>query len=364
MMNKLRKNNNISFHDKLDKRISIALMSTFVILTIQYFILIVFNFMDTNAGTLIQNFSKVFVGLVYLSVLPLVLKSDLMKIIKTYFLVIFVILLHYAFYIENRIYIERILFPIMFMNLPAFVYSLCIKDFKKLKEIMTKASYIVFLTCLVLWLFIISGQVNIGLYSMALSYYILLPTIIFLDKLMDRFSFFNFGLSLLSLLMILTLGSRGAILCIIVFVLLKFIKKEGKRTYRSVLIYLSLVCSGLVFIIYRDKVIMTIYNLLFQLGLSSRTLLLFLQDGVHLSGRDEIYTNVIQEILKSPVFGIGLAGDRRFLDGSYVHNFFIEILGNFGLIIGSLLSILLILIVAKAICNSDKSKSEKYRVLL
>ena len=68
------------------------------------------------------------------------------------------------------------------------------------------------------------------------------------------------------------------------------------------------------------------YSQLLHYGFHSRTLYLFLNDrGVYLSGRFSIYQNIFAEILKNPILGIGLAGDRRITDGVYAHNIFIEV---------------------------------------
>ena len=96
--------------------------------------------------------------------------------------------------------------------------------------------------------------------------------------------------------------------------------------------------------------------MLLHVGVRSRTLLLFLQDGVHLSGRDIIYRGVMAEIIESPWLGIGIAGDRRVLSGGYTHNFFIELIGNFGFILGILVSVGIIILIIKALIIKDRDK--------
>ena len=62
-----------TFND--DKKISIALMAFYVILMIQYFILIFFN-LETNvtSASRIQLISKILVGVLFLYALPIVWK--------------------------------------------------------------------------------------------------------------------------------------------------------------------------------------------------------------------------------------------------------------------------------------------------
>ena len=67
------------------------------------------------------------------------------------------------------------------------------------------------------------------------------------------------------------------------------------------------------------------------------------------------------EIYKKPITGIGIAGDRRILDGSYVHNFFIELIGNFGLIIGFIISIGIVLLIIRSLITKN---NEKYELII
>lgn len=43
--------------------------------------------------------------------------------------------------------------------------------------------------------------------------------------------------------------------------------------------------------------------------------------------------------MKSPIVGLGLAGDRLLI-GGYVHNFFVEVLSHFGVVVGLIVLIM------------------------
>lgn len=338
-----------------DKRISIALMSSFVILTIQYLILIYFNLLESSIGSNIQLLSKGLVGIIYIYAFPSTLKRSRIRFIVVNFIALFAFLIHFVIFPANRDHIVDLLFPFFFMCLPTFVYTLSIQNFAIFEEAMRKSSYIVFITGLLLGVLIFSRKASVGSYSMSLSYYMLLPALLFLDKLMERFSLKTFIPLILSLLIILSLGSRGAILCILVFIFFKFFSPYFKKSYKKIIIRVALLMIGFIILIFLDNIIESLYNFLLSFGINSRTLILFLEDGVHLSGRDTIYKNTIAEILKSPLIGIGIAGDRRITDG-YAHNFFIEMIGGFGLIIGSIICISIIFLVIKSLLTKDKEK--------
>nr|WP_312579452.1 O-antigen ligase family protein [Sedimentibacter sp.] len=339
-----------------DRKISIALMASFVILTIQYLVLIYFNLIATSIGSSIQLLSKGLVGLIYIYALPTALKRSLNKFLKVYLIAVFIFLLHYLIFPENREYIIDLLFPFFFTSLPAFIYALSIRDFGVLKSIMKKASYIVFVFGLFLGLVIFLGRSSVGVYSMSLSYYMLLPAIMFLDELLDELSLKTLLFTVLSLIIILALGSRGAILCVVVFVLLKFIRPNSKRTYKRAIGHFSLFGLGILAFIFFEQIIMNIYNFLLRFGISSRTLILFLRDEVSLSGRDRIYETIIKEITGNPIVGIGIAGDRPLFTSGYVHNIFFEILADFGIILGFFLSLGIILLTIKSLFIKDRAK--------
>lgn len=213
-----------------DKKISIAIMSPFAILVIQYFILIVFNLTGTSLGETVQLISKVLVGVFFLLAFPSVLRRSKLKLTGIYFFAIFIFLLYFLIFPENREYLRGLVFPVFFISLPAFVYSLSIYDLLTFKETMKKTGYIVFSLGVLLSMFVILGKATIEIYSMPLSYYILMPTIIFLDQLMEKYTLNSLILSSISLLIILSFGSRGALLCI--FILLKLLRPGVSKTHK------------------------------------------------------------------------------------------------------------------------------------
>lgn len=249
-----------------------------------------------------------------------------------------------------------LVFPFFFMSLPAFVYALSLRDFEVFKIVMKKSGYVVFSVGLLIGILVLTGRSSVGAYNMGLSYYMLLPTILFLDELMDKFSLKTLVLAGISLLIILALGSRGAILCIIVFIILKFVRPNSKRTYKRALGHISIICVGVVALIFMEQILMSIYNFLLRFGINSRSLILFTRENVYLSGRDRIYENVLSEILGNPILGIGIAGDTRIIGNSYVHNFFIEVVGNFGVVFGVILSIALIILIVKSLISKNYNR--------
>lgn len=339
-----------------DKKISVAIMSSLAILTIQYLILTYFNLIGTSNASRIQLLSKMFVGFFYIIALPIVFKRNKFKFAGVYFISIFIFLLNYLFFRENWIYLKTIIFPFFFTCLPSLIYSYSINDWSVLKDIMRKTSLIVFIVGAIIGALVFTNRAFVGVYSMALSYYMLLPTIVYMDEFLEKFTVRSIIIVLISLIIILALGSRGAIMCFGVFVILKLITTKKKLNYKTILIYIIIIALVIIILLFLDTILENLNNFLLQFGIHSRSIHLFLRDDVYLSGRDYLYEEMIEQIKNNPIFGIGLAGDRRVI-GGYAHNIIIEILANFGIILGSILVFLLAIITFKTLFSKNKEVS-------
>jgi hypothetical protein len=335
-----------------DKKISIAIMSSFAILTIQYLILIAFELINTTVGNNIQLISKVIVGILYFMALPTVWKRNKIKFIGVYFISIFIFLLNYLLFQENWVHLTGIIFPFFFTCLPSFVYSYSINDWSVLKNVMKKTSLIVFTVGFIITILVFTGRASVGAYSMSLSYYMLLPAVFFFDDFLDGFQIKSIAVSLASILIILSLGARGPLMCIGVFLILKLFNIRNKLTFRNILIYVVIVAIILVGLFIFDTLLDNLNNLFLQFGIRSRTISLLLKDNLHLSGRDSLYKEMMQSIGDNPIFGTGLAGDRRVI-GTYSHNIVIEVLSGFGIIIGGILILLLAIICYKSLFSKN-----------
>jgi len=339
-----------------DNKISIAIMSSFAILTLQYLILIYFNLIGTPSAYRIQLISKIVVGFFYIIALPTVLRRNKFKFLAVFFISIFIFLLNFLLFNENWIFLKDVIFPYFFTCLPSLIYSYSISDWNVLESVMKKTSLLVFIIGSIIGILVFSNRASIGTYSMAFSYYMLLPTIVHIDEFLEKFTFKSIFVVSVSLIIILALGSRGAILCVGVFVILKLVQMGKKLSYKTIFIYVIILFLIATFLLLFDTILQNLYDFLLQFGIRSRSIALFLRDDVHLSGRDRLYEDMIQEILDNPVFGIGLAGDRRVI-GGYSHNIFIEVISDFGIIIGGILVLVLAIISYQTLFSQNKMLS-------
>ncbi|MBK1407228.1 O-antigen ligase family protein [Staphylococcus hominis] len=336
-----------------DKNYSIAIMTPFVILTIQYFLLANISTLGIDIEAIIQLLSKVIVGIILSYTIIKLMKTNKILIILVYLFALTLFLIQYIIFIENRLYVKELIFPIFFMCLPLFVISLNIKNINTLMSVMKKSSFIIYFFSIVLSIEDLIGIVNIGDYSGPLSNYLLIPTLVFLNKSIEKLSIKYLFLSIVSIFFILILGSRGAILCITVFIILKIMFLNGKNKFYNLLIKVVVIVFVSLFIFNYKAILYELYLFLVNNNIESRTIQLFLSDELYLSGRDSIYIVLIKYIIEHPIMGFGIGGDRRILSGEavYAHNILIEVIGNFGLLIGLFVLFVLFTIILYALFN-------------
>lgn len=327
---------------KSDKLICLALFAPMVVLMIQYFFLVYFNLLDTAIGIRLQLISKLIVAFLFLPAFPFIIRRNFGKLFFVFVVSLLVFSIYYLAFPQNGEYIRSLFFPFFFISLPVLIYTLCIKDFVIFNKLMRISAVIIFLfgTCLAFIVFL--GRASFGAYSMTFSYYMLLPSIVFIDEYLDRKRLRSFLFAFITFLLILALGSRGPVFCIFVFLFLKLARRYSKMTCRKLAIVIISLIFGFILLIYSSEILWSINAIFLDFGIKSRTIALFLKEGpIHLSGRDILFQSVWEAFMENPLLGIGLAGDRLILNGAYVHNFFVELLVHYGILFGGFIILVL-----------------------
>lgn len=344
--------------DKGDRRIAIALLSQNVVLMVQYFILFGLGIVGTTVGNSVQLGSKVIVGLTFIIALPTVLKRSFPLLFLTYLVAGLVFVLQVLLFYNNESYIISLLFDFFCICLPSFIYALSMKDKKVINMLMIKASKITLGIGTLISYLVLLRRLNIGEYSMTLSYYLLLPCLVFLSNYLTNYSVKHLLLFILSMSEITLLGSRGPLLSTGLYVILWLLVNQ-KSFYREfivkkLLLNFTLLAGITFFILFFKEIIRYTYNKLILMGIYSRTLSLFLNDQIYMSGRDtDLYSVAVDIISKNPLLGTGIASDRLYL-GNYVHNLFLELAMDFGLILGLVISLAIIGLNIKTIFFVEK----------
>lgn len=186
------------------------------------------------------------------------------------------------------------------------------------------------------------------LYNMSFSYSLLIPIILHINELFNNYKTRNLILAICEIICILLYGSRGALLCIFIFIIIKLILRL-KLNVKSFFILIIVSITSINVLYNFKKIGSRILLLLNEKGYYSRTLeLLFSGNISQGSGRDNLYIESLSMINEKPLFGFGVGGEFSRL-GIYPHNIFLEILLNFGVIIGTACIVILFILTIKAI---------------
>ncbi len=172
-------------------------------------------------------------------------------------------------------------------------------------------------------------------YNMSLSYYTLVPTLLMYSNFVYRKKIVYILFFVAGVFVVLFMGSRGPLVCILLFVLL-FSLKTLKLSVSNMLILAAVIGIGIfIFVNYVD-IANFLYSWLLEHNIESRTLhKLLIGEFFDDSDRRSIINEAMFVISQKP-FGIGFMGDLR------THNILVENLLWFGWLFGSLINIFLI----------------------
>ncbi len=201
--------------------------------------------------------------------------------------------------------------------------------------------------------------------QMALSYSILFPTMYLYYIYSETKEKIDLLFFLLGVALILMFGTRGPLLCLILYLLVFLFLYNRHNVAMTINLLLVM---GFVYIFLRP--IMIVLMLVTRMvGLSTRIFESFLEDELfnyeNSSGRDEIHELLWNRIINdSGGIGYGLGSDRLLgrNGNEYAHNVIYEVWMDFGLYIGSLLLILFAFFVIKVF--KDVFGTDKFNLFL
>ena len=185
-------------------------------------------------------------------------------------------------------------------------------------------------------------------YSLTFGYDMLFVTLVFLYYGIIENNKKLLLLSMVGIGYIFTAGSRGPFIGLVIFCVLMFLK-HLRTTKRNVAIVFFLSGCAVLFFIYLDQILEGFIYWLNSLNVASRTLDMIINNVLleQVSGRDLLWSTTIAKIYEQPLWGYGFLGERHFLYplyyGGYVHNIYLELLANFGVVLGSLIALYLLI---------------------
>src|SRR5690625_2333909 len=137
----MKNKRNMTWDDHVDKVISIAILSPFVVLMFQYLIMFYFNVGSSGLGSIIQIISKVIVGLFYLSALKYVLRT-FMDAIPAMILFVPVILPTSTLFGIDPVHLGLIVVITLAVGLVTPPYGLCLLLAAKIGDLSIERSFL------------------------------------------------------------------------------------------------------------------------------------------------------------------------------------------------------------------------------
>ena len=310
--------------NKGDYILSIAATIQCFLVILQQCLIYIFH-MDPEATTIYR---------VVLSAIPMIfafyyiLKRKAKSTFIVYAITLTVLLIQYIIFPLNSEYIilhaSRFLLPIV---IPTTLAVFAIKKIAILRRVLLVVSWGTLILAVVYVVSFLNGIFVIDTYNMGFSYGLLLPTLVLYTH---KKKYSLMGAAFLFLL-IISIGSRGAAIVIVFYILYDIIFNNPKY-------FFPLFGVGILSLLF----ITQISQYLSGIGIHSRTLSLFEHGAITQdSGRGEIYQKAIHFISESPILGHGLYFDRVFLNGAYCHNLFLEAFLNWGLPLGVIFFLIL-----------------------
>ncbi len=167
------------------------------------------------------------------------------------------------------------------------------------------------------------------------------------------------------IMMVLIGGSRGPLLNIAIFLAIYILLTTSETKNKIIYFSLIVICT-LVFLMSYRIILSTAVNILETFNLPSRTIMKLLEGSISEdSGRNVIWSAAINMIKENP-FGYGAMGARHVIYQIHIvghpHNFFLEILIDYGVIFG--VAIILILFLGAVRIFFDKNIGEWRYVFL
>lgn len=294
------------------------------LLVVLQMVMIGYFHMDAEATTI---YRVVLTAIPLVAAMVITLARKPIRFILGYVIVIILLLFTMAVFPDNTPFVTsqglRFLLPVV---VPSFLCLTAVCDFSIVEKTLYVVSWLTFALVLLYIIGFFSGVVSITSYNMTFSFACVLPFVAFYShrKAYDRI------VCLILFVLVLAVGARGSALCMASYVVLDLFQHKRKGRF----LVLILVFVFVVSLPFLDKWLISI-------GIKSRSLdMLLYGDITSDSGRSQIRTYFINELLEHPVFGIGLFGDRLLEDVAYCHNLILEVILDFGIPLGGLLLII------------------------
>ena len=309
-------------------------------------------------SSLITTMLKAVLGLMFILRLNILVKRFDKHLLIFAGCSLIVIMLNYAVFPRNNEYFINTVITFVSFCMTTYIVCYTIEDYELLKVELVQVSQIIAFIMLFFLIGVFSGRIssfNEDRYSMGLGYSCVIPAIILSLELIQRKRIINIiGIASLTIA-IITFGSRGPLIELILFIAYFFIRYliQQKKYLQSIIVVVFVIA-----LLFTYKDILTSFALFLQSrGMRSRVIRTLTTETIYLSGRDSLYQQLIPYIKENPFAIRGINAEWNVI-GVYDHNFVIELLYQLGIAVGGSIILLVIVRIVKTLLVKELNNTE------
>ena len=198
-----------------------------------------------------------------------------------------------------------------------------------------------------------TGDVDTSEYNMELAYSILPHVLMVSWRALKSFVILNIAPMLLGLMLLLSFGTRGPVICAIVFIAIYLVFIRPSK-YQKTMRIITVACAVYA-MSFLDQFMTFMQLMTFQLGMSTRIFDKYFEGELEdSSGRDYIRETLLRELsIDNSLFGHGVLGSYPYVN-TYPHNIVLEFLFSFGWVWGIAILFCIVYIIAKMLINTHQ----------
>lgn len=309
-----------------------------------------------NAGV------SVIILVIFIQIIDIIFKRQPITVMATIFGLIVFALFQILVFTDNESYVISSVPKILIYGIIPFLIVSCIRDYDLLIQRLHLIGRFVVIIGIVGFTGIIWSSDIAYNYSMSFGDSVSVGVVIVEYFALQNKKAIDILLLVCGVIIIFIGGSRsGLIVLIVYFILHSILLPNSEHKGRKLVYYLKITVIIIVCFLCYDLFIKFGVKVMDYYKIQSRTLeLLFSGNFIRYdSGRSWIYNKCLEGINNHPFIGIGYEGLKGTmgLDGWTPHNTYLELLSYYGIIVGSICILLLIILwIHGLLYKSDKSK--------
>ena len=271
--------------------------------------------------------------------------------------------LSYSFAEDNQLYMftewadfaGNPVYLLFVFSLPGYVFMRYITDYDCLFETCRRFSVIAVFCSL--GSFILMLIRNKQPEYMSFSYNLLFGTIFSSIYFFEKKKVLSLIAAITGIMLIFLAGARGPLLCL-VFSLAVYFMLSKATVAKKIFLVFSLLTASIIILVLWQQMLVALKDGVDSIGISSRTIDILLEGDIFSdSSRGEIQQKIIEAFT---LYGRGLYGDRVVGDTHYSHNLIIELISQWGFLLGTTIVVVLGVLYFKGF----RTKNTKLQLLI